>query len=1035
MAFTFIKKRKKLFIALSSIIILIMAIPYILLQSYKKDIQIKLENAIDKKVNATVEFNKLNFSFFSHFPNLTLSLQNVGIYGIDEFKGDTLANIKEIDLEVDLFKIIIEEKTELKSIALNEPYFDVIILKNGHANYNIFKPDTTTASTADTTEGSSIALDKFVIKNGKIRYLDQTSDMWVEMDGINHIGKGDFSSEIFDYSTETQIDTFSFEYGHVKYVHRKKITVDLVMEMNMKSNTYTFKENTLGINKFIFGMNGKVGMLSDGYDLNISFASKETSFENILSLIPGQYLEEIKEITTEGMMEFNGFVKGKYISGSPILPAFHLDVNVKDAMFKIETQPTPVKDIQFDLQVDNQYGHIDSTIIDLRAFNFDIAGHPIHGRLKVQGMNTIKIDTDILAEIELKKIKEVYPIKGIDLDGKLNFELKAKGIYQQLTSKKTTTVQKVPAFHLNLALSDGVLKYDNAKETFHDIQLFMIGDNTDGNPQNTTIDLKSLQMSFGDNPISGSMLVKGFESFYVKSDFKADINLADIEKLYPSPGTIIKGLFATDIKVEGNYNKEKHLFPAIDASVNLTNGYLKTSDYPEPIENIHFIAEALNNDGKTSDTRINIKQLTYLMEGEPFEIKGYVEDLDKMNYDLTIKGLVDLEKITKVYPIDGVKLKGIIDSDIETKGSVADLENNNYSRIACNGTVEVENFVYQSPSLPDVISISDALFQLTPSKIILQRCNGFLGKSDFALTGDLSNYMYFITANNDIIKGDLNLTSDTLDLTKWVDTNTSTSSSSSSTSTSPSSSSTTMNVWEVPENVNFVFDSDLKNVIYEDVHITDMAGQITIKDGVLNLSETGFNSLNAFFGLNGDYDTRDIKHPKFDFTLNIKELDINKAYKEIKLVRSLAPAAGNTYGKVTIDYKLSGELDKNGNVKMESLVGGGNVTIANAKINGMKMFDEINKTAQKQQIKDPDVKDFSIDTEIHDNKLIVKPFTLKINGLNTDIEGYNNISGGTLNYIVKIEFIPIDKIKIPFHVTGSYDNPKVTMGKGKPDDQ
>ena len=163
------------------------------------------------------------------------------------------------------------------------------------------------------------------------------------------------------------------------------------------------------------------------------------------------------------------------------------------------------------------------------------------------------------------------------------------------------------------------------------------------------------------------------------------------------------------------------------------------------------------------------------------------------------------------------------------------------------------------------------------------------------------------------------------------------------------------------------------------------------------------------------------------------QLDINRAYNEIALVRKLAPAAGNTYGRVSVDYKLSGELTRKGAVKVETLRGGGNITVADAKINGMKMFEEISRSAKKQEMKNPDLKNVSMDSEIHDNTLFIKPFSLKVNGLNTDVEGSNDITGGNLNYVIRIELIPIDKMKIPFHVTGTYDNPKVTMGKGKKD--
>lgn len=70
-----------------------------------------------------------------------------------------------------------------------------------------------------------------------------------------------------------------------------------------------------------------------------------------------------------------------------------------------------------------------------------------------------------------------------------------------------------------------------------------------------------------------------------------------------------------------------------------------------------------------------------------------------------------------------------------------------------------------------------------------------------------------------------------------------------------------------------------------------------------------------------------------------------------------------------------------------------------------------------------------INSEIRDNKLYVKPFSLKVSGFNTDIEGVNNING-TIKYLVKIELLPITKLKIPFHVVGTYDKPKIELGKG-----
>ena len=102
--------------------------------------------------------------------------------------------------------------------------------------------------------------------------------------------------------------------------------------------------------------------------------------------------------------------------------------------------------------------------------------------------------------------------------------------------------------------------------------------------------------------------------------------------------------------------------------------------------------------------------------------------------------------------------------------------------------------------------------------------------------------------------------------------------------------------------------------------------------------------------------------------------------------------------------------------------------IANAKINGMKIFEELSKASKKQEVNDPHLKDFVMRSEIRDNKIYIKPFSIKVSGFDADIEGVSEITGA-IQYLVRLELPPIG-IKIPFHVTGTYANPKVAMGKG-----
>jgi AsmA protein len=1023
--------KKFLIITVCIFTALVLAI-FILPRIYSKDIGAKAKETINNKLNASVNFDDTDISLLSDFPNLTLSLHNFIVVGKEEFKMDTLTNIKEVSLEMNVWKLLAGKDIEIKSVYLDNPNINIEVLKNGKANYDILVNDTTAQSESDTASALSLNLDKIKINDGSIVYNDRSMNTYGKIEGINHSGSGDFVKDVFDYSTETTIEEASFEYNNVRYFHRKHIAVDLIMEMNTKDKKFTFKENSIQINHFKFGMEGYFTILDNGYNMDMKFATIETSFHHILSLIPGVYMNDFEKIKTKGDIQCNGYIKGIYSDSSEKIPGFHVDIKVKDGLFKVDTLPMAVENIQMDLVLDNQSGIIDSTVIDLRTFHADMGKHPVHGRIKMRGLDNYNVDADIIADIDLAELESMFPIKGMDLKGKLDFELKAKGEYKNTLVKKSKDsiihAQEVPVFHLKMKLANGKFKYDHLPAAIDNVQLHLLADNATGNIENTIIDLQSMHMDMGNNPINMIARVEGYENYKIKSDIKANLNLADIEKMYPIDGLVLKGLFNLDLETDGEYNPIKKKFPVIDAKMSLMNGYLKSKDYPEPMENIHLISEATNTSGDFSNTQLKINQLTYTLEDEPFEVSGSIYDLKNYAYDLKVKGLVDLEKLTKIYPVKDMKVTGIISTNIESSGRISDIEGGNYNNLASSGTIEVKNMGCSGKAIPKNILIKDALFTFTPSKILLERFQGKFGRSNIVMTGDLSNYMCFVTKNKDMIKGDMNLTCDTLDMNEWLANN-----SASTSIPSPSSKTTAppaqISAWEVPKNMDFVFDSDIKVMIYEDMNISHMEGDIKIKDGVLTLHETGFNTLNAKFNVSGDYDTRDIKHPMFDFIVAIDELDINKAYRESKLIRDLAPAASNSFGILSLNYKLKGELTNDMSPKTETMLGGGEIRIAEAKIDGMKIFEEISKTAKRKEIKDPHLKDFVMITEIKDNKLIVKPFALKVSGFDTEIEGVNNING-TIQYLVKIELLPIEKLSIPFHVTGTYDNPKVQLGKG-----
>jgi len=75
------------------IFILLFTVPLVC----KDKIRIKVEQVINESINAKVGFGDYKLGFFRNFPNLTFSLEDLSVVGIEKFENDTLAASVYID--------------------------------------------------------------------------------------------------------------------------------------------------------------------------------------------------------------------------------------------------------------------------------------------------------------------------------------------------------------------------------------------------------------------------------------------------------------------------------------------------------------------------------------------------------------------------------------------------------------------------------------------------------------------------------------------------------------------------------------------------------------------------------------------------------------------------------------------------------------------------------------------------------------------------------------------------------------------------
>ena len=910
---------KKLLIILGAVFAIVVVAILVIPILFKDDIQKAIDQAIAENVNADVYYDikRFNLSLIRNFPDATVSLGDFGVVNREPFAGDTLLSVDALNISVDLKSVIFGDQPRISGIRLNKPNVYVSVLEDGRANYDIAISSEEETAPTDTTATSEVAftIDHWEINDANVVYEDLSLPMLMSIEHMNHTGSGDFTLDVFDMQTNTEINRMSVNYDGIEYLTNKKIVADADLNINLEESKYTFLENTFSVNDFATGFDGYVAMPDENIEMDLTFAAKDNSFKGLLSLVPGMYLEGFENVQTEGTFDFGGFVKGTY--NETQMPAFQLKLLTENARFQYPDLPTPVTNIAVDLRVDNQDGIIDNTIINMKSFHADLGNNPIDARLLLEGLSSYKIDTEIKAKLNLAEMMELYPMDSLELKGTYNLDLVAQGVYDSAARR----------------------------------------------------------------------------------------------------------------------------IPTIDMDMALQNGYVKSGDYP-PLENINFTSTVKNESGQLAQTVVRVNDFDMTLADEPFHADLVVTDLDDYTWDLAAKGTLDLEKLTRIYPLEDTKLGGIIRADIQSKGKMSDVEAERYAQLPTSGTMEISNLSYMTKDLPQGMKIGQAQAEFNPQRVTLKSFEGAVGKSDMRLTGYLSNYLGYALADNETLGGQLDVKSGKIDLNEWMTEEGTAPPSEEDTSSAP------LEVVEVPKNIDFELNANVAEVLYDNMTLNNMKGKVVVRDGAVRMDNLNFASLGGQFAMSGSYDTRDLKRPSFDFDLDIREIGIRQSYQTFNTVQALAPIAQNMDGDMSTKFSIAGLLLPDMSPALNTVDGKGMLTIEDAAVEESKVVGAITSVTKLSNTKSISIKDTEIQFEIKNGRVFVQPFDVNVGNFKTVVAGSNGIDG-SLDYNLKMT-VPAGSvgtavnsaiakltgdggtvssdIVLNLGVGGTYDDPKVNLG-------
>jgi hypothetical protein len=409
------------------ILVMLFTIPII----FKKQIKSKVEQTINSSVDARVKFTDYKLGFFRDFPNLSFSLYDVSVVGVNKFENDTLAGFKSFDLVFNLASLFKKSGYEVKSIIIDQAIVNAIVKKEGKVNWDVMKDTSQSPAPEEakpTSLGMKIRLKKVSVVNSSISYVDESSAMKVYMRNVNFNLKGDMTMSETDMQMAFNAGEFTFIMNGTKYLNRAVLDSKIDMLANLDKMKFTFRDNYFSINDLKLNFSGMVAMPGKDIETDIKFGTAQTSFKTLLSLVPSVYMKDYKDLKATGEFVLSGSAKGIYSDADSTLPDVTLAISLTNGSVSYPALSEQIKNINIKSDIFVNGKVLDKTIVNVDQFHMELAGSPFDMTLNLK---TPVSDPDfkgsMVGKIDLSALSKAVPMNSINLSGIINMSVRMAG--------------------------------------------------------------------------------------------------------------------------------------------------------------------------------------------------------------------------------------------------------------------------------------------------------------------------------------------------------------------------------------------------------------------------------------------------------------------------------------------------------------------------------------------------------------------------------------------------------------------------------
>ena len=859
-------------------------------------------------ITCQTELGKADLTLFKTFPNVGIDIENVAL--INPMAGspsDTLANIDDLTVVLDLKKLLKEKEIVIRKCILEDAFVNLYTDTLGNNNFNVFNlnKDNDTTNTFDYL----VDIEEVKLKDVTLFYTDDRNGITTQAQGLNLDLKGKMQDKDIDADLTLDADALLLktkavqlamktldldfngevaQYDQIKgrlqlatpnisldlnepYLQNDTLKLNLPLQFSLKDLKGHLEKAQIGLNRYIIGMEGDVA-IAENNDINLDLALNTNTLvvEDVLTYLPEKVQQRLKGIEYSGKATLSDVeVKGTF--NDSLMPLIKAKVLTDNAKVNMNKLPYPFTEVNLDGDLD----------LDLNSNANSFTINSVSAKFNRSSFTADGVVDDLLGDIGLRfKVKGDVPLTDIKSFLPKNVKLNGR------TSLDLTTN----------------FTYENLMKSLNDYNLNRLSAKANLRVNSFAFDMDTIHVS--------------------APTLNVGVTLPASAKQKGQKGAYIT---LTTSQLDAKVGK------GIKADLKNPNIKLAADNFKGGLEKMLLNADMkfshLDVDYDTIHANIDAPALTFVTTPGK-TAKG-------LNARVTLDGKDVVANMGQACALNSNSLK--VNASVSQNKAKKDFLNQwNPSADFVLGTALVK-----VDGIDELIRISNIDFLFNSHELDFKRSTFRIGQSDMSMQGSVVGIKEWMEDHKNLMKGELQVSSEFLDLNEIMDLTSGLGHSDAEPVEAAFTENKEDNPFMVPEGIDFNFVLNTKRAMYDHFDMNNLNGTMTVKDGTLLLREIGFTNKAAEMQLTAMYQSPHKNNLFLAMDFHLLRVQINDLLTMIPYIDTMVPMLKTFDGQAEFHIGAETNLKSNYEPKVSTLRAAADIEGKNLTVNDKFTFTKI----------------------------------------------------------------------------------------------